>query len=220
MLIRKRNKYLCMLLLLGIILSLNGTTVKAGFDANKNQNMKEMNNNQIDSSVFNKEISQWNQIDIYGYGDLVLYDNKVYFACKKMQGLTPEETEDWLLKADLSIYEADSGKSLCLYDNSSLYRDSVAKIIAYNADLSTSRYQFAVGCLLPVNWTAQVNSVIQYDNGAHTIIKNDFFKNDINFPLKMQVRNYYFRQISRVTVVVSGQYNGKILDSKGMTMYP
>lgn len=220
MIIGKRNKFLWILLFC-IVISLNSVKVKAGFDSDKNININEVNcDNVIDSSIVNKEISKWSQSKIYNYSDLVLYNDKIFFACNTIQGFIPEESKDWLLKADLSVYRSNSSKGLCLYANSSLDRASVAKIIAYNADLSKSKYQFSIRALLPGVWWANVNSVIQYDNGRHTIIKNDSFSNDFLYLGKSQVRNYFYSGITSVTVILAGGFNGETLKSVGATLYP
>lgn len=212
----KKNKFLCILLLLSLILGVNNISVQAGYNYN---DVKDNYNSEIDSSIINKEISKWNKKDIYNYSDLVMYNNKIYFACDNIQGLVPGESEKWLLKADLSIYQNKSESSY-LYKNSSLARTAAIKVIAYNAALSTSKYQFSIRALLPGTWTAQVNSIIEYDNGRHMIVKNDFFRDDMLYLNVSQVRNYYYPHISKVTVILSGTFKGEVLASTGMTMYP
>lgn len=65
-----------------------------------------------------------------------------------------------------------------------------------------------------------VCSAIRYDNGEHLIIKNDIFSN-VLLPIHMsQTREYYYRNIYNVTVLLSGSYNGETLNSTGSTMYP
>lgn len=212
----KRNKFLCILLLLFLIFGVNNTSVQAGYNYNDTE---ENYNYKIDSSIINKEISKWNKKDTYNYSDLVMYNNKIYFACDNIKGLVPGESEKWLLKADLNMYQNKSESSY-LYESSSLVRTAAIKVIAYNAALSTSKYQFSIRALLPGTWTAQVNSVIEYDNGRHVIIKNDFFKDDMLYLNASQVRNYYYPHISKVTVILSGTFKGEVLASTGMTMYP
>lgn len=213
----KKSKFLCILLLLSIILGVNNISVQAGYNYN---NAKENYNSEIDSSIINKEISKWNKKDTYNYSDLVMYNNRIYFACdNNIQGLVPGESKKWLLKADLGIYQNKSDSSY-LYKNSSLARTSTIKVIAYNAALSTSKYQFSIRALLPGTWTAQVNSIIEYDNGRHVIIKNDFFRDNMLYLNVSQVRNYYYPHISKVTVILSGTFKGEVLASTGMTMYP
>lgn len=123
MLKKRRIKFLSSLLLVVMMFSVWNTVSYAGFD-----------NGFIDPSILDKEISAWNSSDLYEKGDLVIYENKIYYANTSLSGNIPGKDLFWECKADLNGYEQLSGSELSLSNGSPLSRKSV-RVVEMNIAL-------------------------------------------------------------------------------------
>lgn len=171
----------------------------------------------ISPDVYDEEISLWHDNVVYEPGDFVLYNNNIFYASNTNLNSIPTENNYWSYKGTLT--SSVSKNPLNLYNTSSKSRITT-KVIEYNAALSSSLYQYTIRSFYPSPWTAFVNSVIVYDHGEHTVIHNDFYSNITVGINASQGRKYFYNNITRVIVVLSGTLNGKPLVSSGGTFYP
>jgi len=69
-------------------------------------------------------------------------------------------------------------------------------------------------------WTANVASLISYDYGNHKILKSDFLSSDILGLNAQQTRSYFYPNMTKVEIILSGTWKGKKLMMWRLVLYP
>lgn len=164
-------------------------------------------------------IYAWDESETYDYNDKVVYDEKIYIAKYWTKGDNPSTCAQWgawTLDPVLNV-PTDATDSEVDLVNEGLTRVNVP-IVRVNPSTTKSKYTYTIRNLTTGYYVAFVNSTIFYDNGKFAIVKMDRYTS-VTCPLS-QTKSYSFNKITKVMLIVNGTYNGQVVPSKAMVVYP